>query len=91
MEEPQEAAQTNIERLQQAYAAFGIADLPQLLGLMSPDLVWEFPPSTTIPWTGKLVGHQQTIHFFIALANMPKLNCLNRYVSLRRMTLRWQP
>lgn len=57
----------NLRVVHDAYAAFGASDVPKLLGLMTPDIVWEFPPSTVIPWAGKFAGPAQTAGFFAAL------------------------
>ena len=34
--------------VEDAYAAFGAGDLQKLLGLMTSDIVWEFPASKVI-------------------------------------------
>lgn len=62
------SVEENVWLVKEAYAAFGAGDLPKLLGLMSPDIVWEFPASTVIPWAGKFVGPAETARFFGALA-----------------------
>ncbi|MDP2702501.1 MAG: nuclear transport factor 2 family protein [Candidatus Rokubacteria bacterium] len=58
----------NVRLVKEAYAAFGAGDLPKLLGLMSPDILWEFPASTVIPWAGQFVGPTETARFFGAIA-----------------------
>ena len=48
--------QSNVELVKEAYAAFGVGDLQKLLGLMTPDIIWEFPASKVIPWAGTFTG-----------------------------------
>ena len=60
-------AQSNIALVQDAYAAFGAGDLPKLLGLLTPDVAWEFPASSVIPWAGTFTGPGEVSRFFSAL------------------------
>jgi ketosteroid isomerase-like protein len=62
------SVEENVRLVKEGYAAFGAGDLPKLLGLMSPDIVWEFPASTVIPFAGKFVGPTETARFFGAIA-----------------------
>jgi ketosteroid isomerase-like protein len=59
--------QSNVELVKDAYAAFGTGDLQKLLGLMTSDIVWEFPASKVIPWAGTFKGPNQVGRFFAAL------------------------
>jgi len=59
--------EANVELVRGAYAAFGAGDLQRLLGLMAPDVVWEFPPSDVIPWAGTFTGAGEVARFFAAL------------------------
>ena len=61
------ATQSNVEVVQQAYAAFGAGDLQKLLGLMTADVVWEFPASPVIPWAGTFKGPSDVARFFAAI------------------------
>jgi len=61
------STQSNVQLVQQAYAAFGAGDLQKLLGLMTSDIVWEFPASKVIPWAGKFTGPGEVARFFAAL------------------------
>ena len=61
------SAQSNIELARDAYAAFGAGDLQKLLGLMTSDIVWEFPASKVIPWAGTFKGPGEVARFFAAL------------------------
>ena len=61
------STQSNSALIQHAYAAFGAADLQTLLGLMTPDIVWEFPASNAIPWAGTFRGPDEVARFFGAL------------------------
>jgi len=45
--------QSNVELIQDAYAAFGAGNMQKLLGLMTSDIVWEVPASKAIPWAGR--------------------------------------
>ncbi|MBV9890977.1 MAG: nuclear transport factor 2 family protein, partial [Rhizobacter sp.] len=58
---------SNVELVQQAYTAFGAGDLPGLLGFMSPDIVWDFPRSSVIPFAGTFKGPDRVARFFAAL------------------------
>jgi ketosteroid isomerase-like protein len=59
--------QSNVELVQNAYAAFGAGDVEKLLGLMTSDIVWEFPASKVIPWAGTYTGPGEVAKFFAAL------------------------
>jgi len=61
------STQTNVALVQEAYAAFGAGDIQKLLGLMTPDVVWEFPASSIIPWAGTFTGPGEVARFFSAL------------------------
>lgn len=61
------STQTPLALVQDAYAAFGAGDLQKLLGLMTPDIVWEFPASDVIPWAGTFDGPGEVARFFSAL------------------------
>ena len=59
--------QSNVDLVRDAYAAFGTGDLPKLLSLMTPDVVWEFPASQSIPWAGTFTGVGEVARFFATL------------------------
>lgn len=59
--------QSNVALVRDAYAAFGSGDLQKLLGLMTSDVVWEFPASKVIPWAGTFNGVGEVASFFAAL------------------------
>jgi ketosteroid isomerase-like protein len=59
--------QNNLELVKEAYAAFGAGDLQKMLGLMTSDIVWEFPASKVIPWAGTFTGPSEVARFFGAL------------------------
>jgi ketosteroid isomerase-like protein len=61
------STQSNVELVKAAYAAFGAGDLQKMLGLMTSDIVWEFPASKIIPWAGTFNGPSQVGRFFAAL------------------------
>jgi uncharacterized protein len=58
---------SNVELVKEAYAAFAAGELKKLLDLMSPDIVWKFPPSNSIPWAGTFAGPGEVTKFFAAL------------------------
>ena len=60
------STQTNVALVQEAYAAFGAGDIEKLLGMMTPDIVWEFPASSVIPWAGTFTGPGEVAKFFSA-------------------------
>ena len=62
------STQTNVALVQEAYAAFGTGDIQKLLGLMTPDIVWEFPASSVIPWAGTFTSPGEVAGFFSAIA-----------------------
>ena len=59
--------QSNVQLVQEAYAAFGAGDVEKLLGLMTSDIAWEFPASADIPWAGTFTGPSEVARFFAAL------------------------
>ena len=61
------STQRNLGLIGDAYAAFGSGDLQKLLGLMTSDIVWEFPASNVIPWAGTFTGAGEVTRFFAAL------------------------
>jgi uncharacterized protein len=61
------STQTNVALVQEAYAAFGTGDIQKLLGLMTPDIVWEFPASSVIPWAGTFTSPGEVARFFSAI------------------------
>ena len=61
------STQSNVELVKDAYAAFGAGDLKKMLGLLTSDVVWEFPSSKVIPWAGTFTGPSEVTKFFAAL------------------------
>ena len=61
------STQTNVALIQEAYAAFGAGDVQKMLGLMTPDIAWEFPASGVIPWAGTFTGPGEVARFFSAI------------------------
>ena len=58
----------NTALVQQAYALFGRGDIPGLMKLMSPDVVWEIPKVENVPFTGRFQGVDGVQRFFGTLA-----------------------
>jgi ketosteroid isomerase-like protein len=48
---------TNLEIVQQAYAAFGKGDLPGILAALDPNIVWENPGPNSPAYFGAHRGH----------------------------------
>jgi ketosteroid isomerase-like protein len=53
---------TNLETVQQAYAAFGKRDVAGLLATVDPDVVWENPGPTSPNSFGTHHGHAAVAH-----------------------------
>ena len=59
---------SNIETVQSIYAAFGKGDLPTILATLSPDIAWEYQPtSTDVPWLQPRRGPSEVAGFFEAV------------------------
>jgi ketosteroid isomerase-like protein len=52
----------NVERLRKGFAAFDSGDIPAVLELFSPDIVWNVPGDNPIAGTYK--GHDEVMGFF---------------------------
>ena len=61
------STQDNVALAREAYAAFVAGNLSGLLGLMTSDIVWEFPASKVIPWSGTFTGPAEVGRFFASL------------------------
>ena len=61
------STQTNVTLVQEGYAAFVAGDIQKLLGLLTPDIVWEFPASSVLPWAGTFTGPAEVAKFFSAI------------------------
>lgn len=48
---------TNLETVQQAYAAFGKGDVAGILATLDPNIVWENPGPSSIAYFGAHRGH----------------------------------
>ena len=59
---------TNVEVVQQAYAAFGCGDVATLLRLIAGNVDWHFPECANIPWTGGFRSHEEVKRFLASLA-----------------------
>jgi uncharacterized protein len=63
--------QSNLQIVQQAYAAFSRADITSLIGLLSDDVSWYLPgPPETIPFVGQRNGKVEVAQFFATLAEV---------------------
>ena len=61
--------QTNIQLVQQAYAAFGRNDIPGLMSLMTEDIDWQFYGPQEIPTSGQRKGKPEVQRFFQNVAD----------------------
>jgi len=62
--------QSNVQLVQQAYAAFGRADIDGVLQTLSDNVDWFIPgPEDTIPFVGRRHGPQEVAAFFATLAS----------------------
>ena len=62
--------QSNVQLVQQAYAAFGRADIDGILQTLSESVDWFIPgPTGIIPFAGRRHGPQEVAAFFGALAS----------------------
>ncbi|HMQ63305.1 MAG TPA: nuclear transport factor 2 family protein [Flavilitoribacter sp.] len=64
-----QTAISNLETVQQIYAAFGMGDVPAILDKLSDDAVWEHYGNTDlVPFAGKFVGKGEVLRFFQLLS-----------------------
>jgi ketosteroid isomerase-like protein len=56
--------QTNLDVVQQAYAAFGQGDIPALLEFLTDDVEWTMQGPSVIPWSGTRHGREGVAEFF---------------------------
>ncbi|KHK59744.1 ketosteroid isomerase [Burkholderia sp. A9] len=62
--------QDNVQLVQQAYAAFGRADIEGILQTLSDSIDWFIPgPADVVPFVGRRQGRQEVAAFFTALAS----------------------
>jgi ketosteroid isomerase-like protein len=59
--------QTNVEVVQQIYAAFGAGDIPTLLDLLTDDVEWTLQGPSVIPWAGTHHGREKVATEFFAM------------------------
>ncbi|MEW6754503.1 MAG: nuclear transport factor 2 family protein [Candidatus Latescibacterota bacterium] len=62
---------TNVERVQQIYAAFGRGDIPAILAHLADGVEWEYGVnSTSVPWLQPRRGRTAVPLFFEALGGL---------------------
>lgn len=44
---------SNLEVVQELYAAFGRGDMPAMLALLDPNVQWDYPGTADVPWAGE--------------------------------------
>ncbi|MCB0609885.1 MAG: nuclear transport factor 2 family protein [Lewinellaceae bacterium] len=60
-----QTAISNLETVQQIYAAFGMGDVPAILDRLSDNAVWEHYGNTDlVPFAGKFAGKGEILRFF---------------------------
>ena len=55
---------SNLEIVEEGYAAFGRGDIPALLDLMDANVLWDVAGPTEMPWAGSFRGHAGLQEFF---------------------------
>ncbi len=55
---------TNVDVVQQAYAALGRGDIPALQSFLIDDVEWSLPGPSVIPWAGTRHGREGVAEFF---------------------------
>jgi ketosteroid isomerase-like protein len=63
--------QSNLERVQQVYAAFGRGDLPALLALLDENVSWRM--AGPAPFAGERRGHAGVQEFFVKLVEAAEI------------------
>ena len=58
---------SNVGIVQDAYAKFGMGDIPGLLGLCATDINWQTPEIENASFGGKCQGHAGVGNFFASL------------------------
>ena len=58
---------TNVDVVQQAYAALGRGDIPALQSFLIDDVEWSLPGPSVIPWAGTRHGREGVAEFFSLL------------------------
>ena len=61
---------TNVEFIEDLFAAFGRGDIDYVIGAHADDIVMESPVSrtSTLPWAGVRTGRQQLVEYFETMA-----------------------
>ena len=58
---------SNLEIIQEAYAAFGRGDIPAVLSIEDPNTELEIAGPKEIPWAGSFRGHDGAKKYFAAI------------------------
>lgn len=58
---------TNVDVVQQVYAAFGRGDIPALLDLLTDDVEWTLQGPSVIPWAGTRHGRDKVATEFFSV------------------------
>jgi len=66
--------QTNVELVQQVYAAIGRGDIPRVLDAMAEDVKIYVPGPPEIPFAGTFQGHTGVATFFEALVTNAEIH-----------------
>src|SRR5512144_2126651 len=60
--------QENIALVQEVYNNFKSGNIPALLERISPDIDWELPEISNVPFSGKRQGREAVAQFFALLS-----------------------
>ena len=58
---------SNLEIIQEAYAAFGRGDIPAVMSIEDPNTEFEIAGPREIPWAGSFRGHEGAKKYFAAI------------------------
>ena len=59
---------SNIQTIQEMYAAFGRGDVPAILGKLAEDVSWDADETPGVPWLKERVGRANVAGFFESMA-----------------------
>jgi uncharacterized protein len=79
---------SNLDTVQQIYAAFGRGDVPAILGHLHESVEWEYGVnSTDVPWLQPRHGREGAGAFFVALSEID----IHRFAVKSAKRGRWRP
>lgn len=57
----------NVKVVHECYAAFGAGDMARMHATMAPDISWDLPASSVIPFAGHFDGQEGFTRFLVSL------------------------